>query len=160
MNSNDKSEKPNGKLGEATSGDADAARHQTASVANPSDDIYSIKVIRGESAFNCIEQPILLQDVNGVCPLLAVVNVLLLRGTKRLLSAESIRKQFVKSKDLIESLSSYICDFSNNLVKNDPSLSVVAVKSMTEGVRASNVLFLYLVLCINYADSIICVNLF
>lgn len=88
-----------------------------------------------------LEQPILLQDVNGGCPLLAVANFLLLRGSRRLLTGESIRDEFVRNHDLIERLSSCISSISTTLLRKNPTLSAVTVNSITQGVSI-NIFFL------------------
>lgn len=85
------------------------------------DNIYHIKSIIPEPS--CRHYHFLLQNENGPCPLLAVVNLLLLRGVKSLLSEDCIAAQVIRNSDLIHRLSNYICDISAKAICKNPALS-------------------------------------
>lgn len=98
------------------------------------DDFYPIKSIPYSNYQQCSPYYILLQSENGPCPLLAVANLLLLRGVTSLLSDEAISIKQIYNSDLIRRLSNYVCDCSTKGIQKNPS-SAFDIEAATAEVR-------------------------
>ena len=89
---------------------------------NTADDVYALKRIR----FHGSAVQIVLQNANGPCPLLAITNVLLLRGA---LSLHEDRTH-VTYRHLVELLGEYL--FSHERVESEQQAKVLAAKRRRE----------------------------
>lgn len=100
----------------------------------PNDDVdefYQIKTARIKSGQ---AYSFLLQNKNGPCPLLAIINLLLLQGINSLLSDESISNHFVGKSEILQRLSNLICDRSAKAIRRGPASLSLNLERTTEEV--------------------------